>query len=68
VPAAGVVLPRPMGPRRCQLKVWKYGDDINTDMLFPGKYTYTRPRRRLSRTCSRISIPSSRAGCRRATY
>jgi len=23
------------------LKVWKYGDDINTDMLFPGKYTYT---------------------------
>jgi len=21
--------------------VWKYGDDINTDMLFPGKYTYT---------------------------
>jgi 3-isopropylmalate/(R)-2-methylmalate dehydratase small subunit len=30
-----------MRPRRCQLKVWKYGDDINTDMLFPGKYTYT---------------------------
>ncbi len=24
-----------------KLKVWKYGDDINTDMLFPGKYTYT---------------------------
>jgi 3-isopropylmalate/(R)-2-methylmalate dehydratase small subunit len=23
------------------LKVWRYGDDINTDMLFPGKYTYT---------------------------
>lgn len=22
-------------------KVWKYGDDINTDVLFPGKYTYT---------------------------
>lgn len=21
--------------------VWKYGDDVNTDMLFPGKYTYT---------------------------
>ena len=21
--------------------VWKYGNDINTDMLFPGKYTYT---------------------------
>jgi 3-isopropylmalate/(R)-2-methylmalate dehydratase small subunit len=23
------------------LKVWKYGDDVNTDMLFPGKYCYT---------------------------
>ena len=22
-------------------RVWAYGDDINTDMLFPGKYTYT---------------------------
>jgi 3-isopropylmalate/(R)-2-methylmalate dehydratase small subunit len=22
------------------MRVWKYGDDINTDMLFPGKYTY----------------------------
>jgi 3-isopropylmalate/(R)-2-methylmalate dehydratase small subunit len=23
------------------MAVWRYGDDINTDMLFPGKYTYT---------------------------
>lgn len=23
------------------MRVWKYGDSINTDMLFPGKYTYT---------------------------
>jgi 3-isopropylmalate/(R)-2-methylmalate dehydratase small subunit len=23
------------------MKVWKYGDNINTDVLFPGKYTYT---------------------------
>ena len=23
------------------MRVWQYGDDINTDMLFPGKYTYT---------------------------
>lgn len=23
------------------MKVWSYGDDINTDMLFPGKYTYS---------------------------
>lgn len=22
-------------------KVWKYGDAINTDVIFPGKYTYT---------------------------
>jgi len=21
--------------------VWKYGDDVNTDVIFPGKYTYT---------------------------
>ena len=23
------------------MKVWRYGDDVNTDLLFPGKYTYT---------------------------
>jgi 3-isopropylmalate/(R)-2-methylmalate dehydratase small subunit len=23
------------------MKVWRYNDNINTDMLFPGKYTYT---------------------------
>ena len=23
------------------MSVWRYGDNINTDMLFPGKYTYT---------------------------
>lgn len=22
-------------------KVWKYGEDVNTDVIFPGKYTYT---------------------------
>ncbi len=22
-------------------KTWKYGDNINTDVIFPGKYTYT---------------------------
>ncbi len=22
-------------------RVWKYGDNINTDLIFPGKYTYT---------------------------
>ena len=24
-----------------QGKAWKYGDNINTDQIFPGKYTYT---------------------------
>ncbi len=24
-----------------KINIWHYGDDINTDMLFPGKYTYT---------------------------
>ena len=23
------------------MRVWTYGDDVNTDMLFPGKYTYS---------------------------
>jgi 3-isopropylmalate dehydratase small subunit len=26
---------------RFQGRVWKYGDAINTDVIFPGKYTYT---------------------------
>jgi 3-isopropylmalate/(R)-2-methylmalate dehydratase small subunit len=21
--------------------IWKYGGDVNTDLVFPGKYTYT---------------------------
>lgn len=24
-----------------QGQVWKYGDNVNTDLIFPGKYTYT---------------------------
>ncbi|MDX1383632.1 MAG: 3-isopropylmalate dehydratase [Thermoanaerobaculia bacterium] len=27
--------------RRIAGRVWKYGDDVNTDVIFPGKYTYT---------------------------
>src|SRR5436190_23014769 len=23
------------------MKVWVYGDNVNTDVIFPGKYTYT---------------------------
>lgn len=26
---------------RTSHRVWKYGDNINTDVIFPGKYTYT---------------------------
>jgi len=26
---------------KIQGNVWKYGDNINTDVIFPGKYTYT---------------------------
>ena len=26
---------------RLKGRVWKYGDDVNTDVLFPGRYTYT---------------------------
>lgn len=26
---------------RLRGRVWKYGDDVNTDVIFPGKYTYT---------------------------
>jgi len=24
-----------------KVKVWKYGDNVNTDVIFPGKYTYS---------------------------
>lgn len=26
---------------RIRGRVWKYGDNVNTDVIFPGKYTYT---------------------------
>ena len=26
---------------RSKHRVWKYGDNINTDVIFPGKFTYT---------------------------
>ena len=28
-------------PSRTRGRVWKYGDNVNTDVIFPGKYTYT---------------------------
>jgi 3-isopropylmalate/(R)-2-methylmalate dehydratase small subunit len=27
--------------KEIQGRVWKYGDNVNTDVIFPGKYTYT---------------------------
>jgi 3-isopropylmalate/(R)-2-methylmalate dehydratase small subunit len=27
--------------RSIQGRAWKYGDNVNTDVIFPGKYTYT---------------------------
>ena len=29
------------GMKTIKGKVWKYGDNVNTDVIFPGKYTYT---------------------------
>jgi len=29
------------GKKLLRGRVWKYGDDVNTDVIFPGKYTYT---------------------------
>lgn len=31
---------------KIQGRVWKYGDNVNTDIIFPGKYTYTLTDRR----------------------
>lgn len=28
-------------PKIIRGSVWKYGDNVNTDVIFPGKYTYT---------------------------
>jgi 3-isopropylmalate/(R)-2-methylmalate dehydratase small subunit len=28
-------------PHRLRGRAWKYGDSVNTDVIFPGKYTYT---------------------------
>lgn len=31
---------------KLQGRTWKYGDNVNTDVIFPGKYTYTLTDRR----------------------
>lgn len=45
-PAAGRItqypIPNLQSPiSNLQSKIWKYGDNVNTDLIFPGKYTYT---------------------------
>jgi 3-isopropylmalate/(R)-2-methylmalate dehydratase small subunit len=46
-PVGQVKASHPQGPRVPQVesisggKVWKYGHNVNTDQIFPGKYTYT---------------------------
>ncbi len=30
-----------MSGQMIQGRAWKYGDNVNTDVIFPGKYTYT---------------------------
>ncbi|MCX7853079.1 MAG: aconitase/3-isopropylmalate dehydratase large subunit family protein [Caldilineales bacterium] len=32
---------RPPTGQQLTGRVWKYGDNVNTDVIFPGKYTYT---------------------------
>ncbi len=34
-------LQSPISLLHIQGRVWKYGDGVNTDVIFPGKYTYT---------------------------
>lgn len=31
----------PESPSLISGRIWKYGDGVNTDVIFPGKYTYT---------------------------
>jgi 3-isopropylmalate/(R)-2-methylmalate dehydratase small subunit len=35
--------PSEIGDQKSEIvgRVWKYGDGVNTDVIFPGKYTYT---------------------------
>ncbi len=49
------------GVSRMKQRIWVYGDNVNTDLIFPGKYTYTlRTQARSPRTRSKTSIRRSR--------
>ncbi len=47
-------------------RVWKYGDGVNTDVIFPGKYTYTidQDPRELARHALEDLDPSFASGAR----
>lgn len=40
-PPPETTAPAPTSGQRLTGRVWKYGDNVNTDVIFPGKYTYT---------------------------
>ncbi|MYD08800.1 MAG: 3-isopropylmalate dehydratase [Chloroflexi bacterium] len=52
---------------RTSHRVWKYGDNVNTDVIFPGKYTYTvsRDPAELARHALEDLDPSFAANVRR---
>lgn len=39
-------------------RVWKYGDDVSTDVIFPGRYVYTL----MSDACVKLS-ETERTAC-----
>lgn len=50
---------------RIQGRVWKYGDNVNTDVIFPGKYTYTiTDRREMAQHALEDLDPSFASGVR----
>lgn len=47
-------------------RAWKYGDNVNTDVIFPGKYTYTaRGREEVARHALEDLDPSFASSVRR---
>jgi 3-isopropylmalate/(R)-2-methylmalate dehydratase small subunit len=46
-------------------RVWRFGDDVNTDVIFPGKYTYTvTDPRQMARHAMEDADPAFAAGVR----
>ena len=49
-------------------KVWKYGDDVNTDVIFPGKYTYSLPPSEFAKHALEDLDPSFATGVHAGDY